>query len=412
MKLVIIGNGVAGVTVARHVAERAPAIEIVIYSGESYPYYPRPRLIDLLAGRVSLDELALYPPEWYESHRIRTVLGTSVTEVRPDAHEILLADGASDQYGKLVLATGASPWVPPIPGVDLEHVHVLRTVADALALRDRAQQSKRAVVLGGGLLGLDTAAALCARGIEVCTIEALPRLLPKQLDPEGAEVLGKIIASKGVQFIAGDVCARLEGEGRVERVYLKSGRVIETDLVVVSTGIRSNTQLAAAACLACQRGITVNDRLQTTHPDIYAVGDAAEFHQRVWGIIPAAVAQARVAAAQIVGDTGVVYEDIVPSTTLKVTGVDLTSIGVVNPQEEAGAAGFSEVRYTNAEAGVYKKLVLRDGRVVGAIVLSDRSDLRAINQLIAQQVDVSAHAHMLLSEGFDLMSLVRGQAPT
>ncbi|MBM3188422.1 MAG: hypothetical protein FJZ90_06840, partial [Chloroflexi bacterium] len=167
MKLVIIGNGVAGVTVARHVAERAPAIEIVIYSGESYPYYPRPRLIDLLAGRVSLDELALYPPEWYESHRIRTVLGTSVTEVRPDAHEILLADGASDQYGKLVLATGASPWVPPIPGVDLEHVHVLRTVADALALRDRAQQSKRAVVLGGGLLGLDTAAALCAHGIEV-----------------------------------------------------------------------------------------------------------------------------------------------------------------------------------------------------------------------------------------------------
>lgn len=410
MKLIIVGSGVAGVTTARYVAERDPSIEIVIYSDESLLYYPRPRLIDLVAGRLSQDEIPLYSAKWYQDRGIRLRLQQRIEGIDAKGRRVLLASGEADSYDVLVLATGAHPWIPPIPGAELRDVYTLRTVQDALALYDKAQRSKRAVVLGGGLLGLDTSAALCAHNLEVCTIEALPRLLPKQLDPQGAVVLGRIISEKGINFIAGDLCTRIEELDGFKRVYLKSGRVLESDLVVISTGIRSNIQLAEAAGLACHRGVVVNDCLQTSDPAIYAVGDVAEFQERVWGIIPAAVAQARVAAAQIAGDTATRYQDIVPSTTLKVTGIDLTSIGIVNPQEEGMPPdSFIELRREDAAAGIYKKLVLSEGRVIGAILLGDRADIPAINQLIARRIDVSPYIDTLLDEGTDLMALVQSQ---
>ena len=279
---------------------------------------------------------------------------------------------------------------------------------DALTLHGKAHRSERAVVLGGGLLGLDISAALCAHALAVCTIEAQSRLLPRQLDPEGAALLAQIMADRGVEFVADDLCSRIDGRGRAERVHLKSGRVIDTDMVVVSTGIRANMQLAQSAGLLCNRGVVVNDRMQTSDPTIYAVGDVAEYHERVWGIVPAAVAQARVAAAQIAGDSDTRYTGIVPSTTLKVTGIDLTSIGIVNPQgEEDGAGPFTEVRRTDACRGLYKKLVLRGGRVVGAIVLGDRSSVRGINGLIARQTDVSSYEDRLLADDLALMALAQ-----
>lgn len=402
MRLVVIGNGVAGVTTARLVAERDPSAEVTLYSDEPYPYYPRPRLIELLAGRVAPENMPFYPEEWYQKRGLHVVLSRRVGQLKPRSREIILANGESVSYDRLVLATGARPWVPPITGADTEGVYTLRSMDDALALRDRAREGKRAVVLGGGLLGLDTAMALRAHGIEVTVVEVAPHLLPRQLDAEGAVVLQRAIEERGVNVLTRDTCALLERRNGNLRLSLKSGRALEAGLVVISAGVRPSFELAQEAGLRCNKGVLVDERLLTGAPDVYAVGDVAEFNGRVWGIIPAALAQAQIAAAQICGERDALYKDIVPSTTLKVTGIDLTSMGEVNPQGN----GFVEERRVDADRGIYKKLVFRDGRVVGAIILGDRSGIRAISQLIERKVDVSAHVGALLDEGFNLASLL------
>ena len=405
MKLVIVGNGVAGVTSARFVSGRDPSVAITIYSDERYPYYPRPRLIELLAGKSTPEQMALYPREWYEERGIRTILSRRVIDVRPEAHEIVLDDGATNRYDQLVLATGAHPWVPPIPGADLSGVYTLRSMRDALALREKSRQVRRAIILGGGLLGLDTSMALRANGLKVSVIEALPRLMPRQLDTESAGMLQAMIEAQGVSVVTGDLCAFMEGDAHVTRIRLQSGRILETDMVVVSAGIRPNFDLAQSRGLSCARGVLVDERMQTSHPDIYAVGDVAEFNGRVWGIIPAALAQARTAAAQILGNDHIVYQDVVPTTTLKVPGINLISIGEVNPEDE----GFTQVRHIDPGRGIYEKLVLRHGRVVGAILIGARSDARAVTQLITRRIDVSGEADSLLTERFDLVRLLRGR---
>jgi len=276
-------------------------------------------------------------------------------------------------------------------------------MGDALALRDEADRARHAVVLGGGLLGLDTAAALCAHEIGVTVVEMLPRLLPRQLDAEGANLIQTLIERLGIEVITGDLCTGIEGDDRVERIQLKSGRVVEIELIVVSAGVRSNVGLAQSAGLTCDRAVVVDECMRTSHPDIYAVGDAAEVDGKSWCIIPVALAQARVAAAQITGDTAATYKEVVPSTTLKVTGIDLTSIGEVNPEGK----GFTEVRQVDLAKGTYKKLVVREGLIVGAIVIGDRPAARAISQLIRRRVDVSGQMHALLTEGFDLIGYAR-----
>jgi len=189
MKVAIVGNGVAGVTTARLLAERDPSADIIVYGDEPYLYYARPRLVDVIAGRATPEDIRVYPAEWYAERGIRVALGTSVTAIDPAAHLLTTADGATAGYDRLVLATGGRAFVPPIPGADLRGVHTLRTLEDALALEREAAPGRRALVLGGGLLGLEAAAALSSRGVRVVVIEVFDRLLPRQLDREGAVVL-------------------------------------------------------------------------------------------------------------------------------------------------------------------------------------------------------------------------------
>jgi len=401
MKLVVIGNGVAGITTARSVASQGADIDIHVFSSEPYAYYPRPRLVELLAGELTEEQMALHSRDWYEQRGIHTETARCVKTLGPKEHKIGFADGSVTGYDKLVLATGAHAWVPPIPGADLEGVSTLRTLADALALRDASRQHKRAVIIGGGLLGLDTAVALQANDLKVTVLEVLPWLLPRQLDREGAAVLQGILERRGLRVLTGEQCIGIEGSDRVARLQLKSGPAIDADLVVVSAGVRSNTDLARDAGLACNRGVIVDNMMRTSDSDIYAVGDVAEFNGFVWGIIPAALSQARVAAAQLTGDTTTVYEDIVPSTTLKVTGIDLTSVGEVN----ADGGDYQHVRYASEAEGIYKKLVVKDGRVVGGILLGDRGDVRAVNRLINRGTDISHHLGTLLQPGTDLMQV-------
>ena len=403
MKLVIIGNGVAGVTTARYVTDRDPSIEVALYSDESYPYYPRPRLIDLIAGDASPDAISFYPNDWYAKRGIDLHLGRCGVALDPDAHRVTMDDGEVVDYGLLLLANGAHAWVPPIAGAGIDGVFTLRSMEDALAIREHARSSRHVVVLGGGLLGLDLAHAIHAHQERVTVVELLPRLLPRQLDEEGAGVLQSIIEHGGVHILTGKTCTLLEGEGSVRRVHLKSGEVIETDMVIVSAGVRPNLEVAQSGGLTCNKGVVVDERLRTSHPDVLAVGDVAEFNERVWGIIPAALAQARVAAAQIAGDAGVLYRDIVPSTTLKVTGIDVTSVGEAIPEHDGSV---TEVRRSEPDAGIYEKLVVRDGQVVGAIFVGDRSNVGAVGQLMARKVDVSPYLDTILKKGFDIRSLL------
>lgn len=403
MKVVIIGNGVAGTTTARLLAERAPSTQIVLYTQESHPFYLRPRLIELLAGQIAPEQMPQYAVAWYAQRGIELHLNSHVVAIHPDKHEIVIADGSVCSYDRLVLAMGARCWAPPIPGADLPGVHTLRTLQDTLAIQHEAKQAQQVVILGGGLLGLDTSAGLTPYGVPITVVEALPRLLPRQLDAEAAAVLQSILERRGLRILTGLQCTAIEGQGRVERVTLSNGEVLPADLVVISAGIRSNTALAQAAGLACNRGVIVDERMATSAPDIYAVGDVAEFRGVTWGLIPAALAQARVAAAQITGDATAVYEDIVPSASIKVSGIDLTSIGEVNPEQP----GFVEVRETDHEKGIYKKAVLRQGRVVGAILLGDRADVRLMNQLIAQGVDISAQVDKLFRDETVFRELLR-----
>ena len=407
MRFVIVGNGIAGVTVARTALQGDQNPDITLLSREPYAYYPRPRLIDLIAGDDDPSSIQQYPDDWYAKHGIRQVLGARVTRLAPEEHRVYLSDGSTEAYDVLVLATGAASWMPPVPGIDSPGVYGLRNMADALAIRQRAKQVRSAAIIGGGLLGLDLSVALRAHGLDVSVIELLPRLLPRQLDDAGAEILCHAMSERGVGVLTGHPCSHIRADGDGLTIALEDGPELRTDMIVVAVGVRPEVELAASAGIACGRGVLVDDHLATSAADVYAVGDVAEFDGRVWGIIPAAVAQARVLGRILAGDTGATYTDIVPSTTLKVTGIDLASLGEVNPADETA---YTAVVRSDEHANRYCKLVLRQGHIVGAIVMGDRERVGPISQLINEDADVSGYEERLVADDFDLRAFVREHA--
>ena len=452
MTIVIIGNGVAGVTAARYLSEAGAEVEV--YTQEAYHYYPRPRLQKFLAGEIELHELPLYPPAWYEKRGIAVHLGVEVVELDPRAKRIALAactergrsNGRQVPYDRLLLATGSRPFVPAIQGEDKGGVFTYRTIEDALAIKRwacpercpepvegpslRAEGAKRAVVVGCGLLGLEAARALAGLGLGVTVLERGPHPLQRQLDAEGGALMRELIEAMGIavacnassQAILGDgtsppelaalpssppkpALSPVEGLGGKEGglatgVLLEDGRRIEGDLILISAGVRCNVGLAQEAGLEVNRGVVVDEHLRTSADDIYAAGDVAEFRGQVYGIIPACLEQAKVAALNMLGEE-VAYEGTIPSNTLQVVGIDCTSIGVIHPPE---GEDYQELR--KSEAGVYKKLVLKDGRLVGAILLGDRKDVAPISRLIQRGADVSCYAGRLLDDDFDWKGLL------
>lgn len=402
-RYVIVGNGVAGVTAARTIAAADPGADIQMFSAERYPYYSRPRLWEFLAGEIGLKDLYFYPPSWYEERGIRLHLDRPVARLDLGNRQVHLADGTAVPYDRLLLATGARSFVPPIAGTEKKGVFTLRTIDDAQAMRDWVQVGcQRAIAIGGGLLGLETARALRLLGAEVTVVEMFPYLLPRQLDPEGAEVLTTLIGEMGLSIVTGAVTEAILGQDHATGIRLKDGREIPGDLILISAGVRSEVTLAKEAGLTVNRGTAVDAYLRTSAEGVYAAGDAAEFEGRVYGIIPAAIEQARVAGAHMAGQDVAPYQGTVPANTLKIVGIDLTSVGVVSPEEE----GYQELRWQDEAGRRYKKFVLRDGKLVGAILLGDKADAAAVSQLITRGVDVSAHVQDLLEEGFDFQALL------
>ncbi len=417
-RYVIVGNGVAGVTAARSIVRADPTAEVHIFGAEPYPYYRRPRLWELIAGEVEQDALYFRPPEWYAERGIHVHLGVRATSLDPAAHCLTLSDGSIAEYDRLLLATGGRPFVPPFEGTGREGVFTLCTLDDALAIKTYASPPMGgteggAVVIGGGLLGLETARALRSAGLEVTVIEFAPYLLPRQLDAEGAQVLQALLEAQGLLFLTNAATEAILGDGHARGVRLKDGRVVDGELVLISTGIRSRLGLAREAGLEVNRGVVVDEQLRSSAADVYAAGDAAEFKGRVYGIIPAAIEQAQVAAANMVADPSTssgrggstTYSGTIPANTLKVVGIDLTCLG------EATATGdeFAILSRADPASGVYRRLALRKGKIVGAILLGDTQSVRPVRQLIATGRDVSAYSERLLDESFDLRALAQGQ---
>ena len=410
---VIVGNGVAGITAAQTIVRADPSSEVHVFGAESYPYYRRPRLWEFIAGEVEQDALYFRPPKWYAERGIHLHLGGRATALNPADHHLTLADGSHVEYDRLLLATGGRPFVPPFEGTDKAGVFTLRSLDDALAMKTYPPLSSPpmggteggAAVIGGGLLGLETARALRTAGLGVTVIEFAPYLLPRQLDAEGAQVLQSLLEAMGLHILTAAATEAILGDGRAQGVRLRDGRVVDGKLVLISTGIRSRVELAREAGLEVNRGVIVDEQLRTSGADVYAAGDAAEFEGRVYGIIPAATEQAQVATANMVADSSATYSGTIPANTLKVVGVDLTCLG------EATATGdeFVILRKVDAAAGVYRRLTLRGGKIVGAILLGDTQSVRPVKQLIATGRDVSAYGEQLLDESFDLRALAQGQ---
>jgi nitrite reductase (NADH) large subunit len=397
MHVVIVGSGVAGVTASRILRVTNPKAKISIYTDENHLFYPRPRLYEVLSGEARPREIYMFSEQWYEDRGITVHLNKKVTGVETAQKRLTLEDHSRVNYDKVLLATGAHPFIPPIKGVDKTGVFALRSIRDALTIREYAKQTRKTIIIGGGLLGLEFAASLRKLGQQVEVVEIFPRLLPRQLDQDGAAIFKERIETRGIKIVLGVRTEEILGKKTVSSISLDTGKELSGNLVVISAGVRSNTELATEAGIRVEKGVVVDQYLQTSVNDVYAAGDVAEFEGRVYGIIPAALEQARISAINMAEGEKQVYTGTIPSAMLKIVGIDLTSMGLVNPE----GSQYEEIKKVNKEKGIYKKLVLEQGTIVGAILLGDRTGAPWIKQLMDQKIDVTKYGKALLDDDFD-----------
>lgn len=400
MKIVIVGNGLAGTLAAKTVRELDQEAGIEIFGEEKYAYYPRPNLIEFLAGRLPYEKLFAFPEIWNTRQRIGLHFGERVAKIRPDERTVETGTGGIFPYDALLLASGARAAVPPLKGSGLKGVFVLRTLDDALAILDHLRTHAHVAVLGGGLLGLEIARAIRGRGAEVSVVEFFDRLLPRQLDPAAAGILKRQIEKTGISVRLGAVTREILGAAEVRGIRFESGDEVEADLVVMATGVKPELVLAKDAGLSIDRGIVVDDHLRTSRPEIFAAGDVAEHQGRVYGIIPASFEQARAAAHNMLG-MDMPYSGTVPSNTLKVAGLYVTSAGEVNPE----ARGYEVLVRSVPEDGLYKKIVLKEGRLVGAIWMGTKKGVSEVGRLVALKKDVERRKGDLLEDTFDFAEM-------
>lgn len=376
--VVIVGAGPAGMRVARALLDRDSRREIVIYGDEPSTPYDRVRLSSLLKGEIGWTAIAQDLKLPY-GHRVIQRYHCAVSCIDRTARMVHDAHGRVQRYSYLVLATGSRPRVPQIPGVHLPGVFTFRDLRDTERLRARSVRSRRAVVLGGGLLGLETARAMQRHGIEVAVVEHSPRLMSAQLDAGAARSLHAQVARLGIDVLCGQRAKEIVGPDSVEGVQLASGITLACDTVVLAAGIVPNVQLAFAAGLSVGRGIRVDDALRTSDPHIYAVGECAEHRERVYGLVAPALEQAAVAASNIL-DVPAVYRGTIAAAQLKVVDVPVLSVGRVG--EEEHPTEFRHVVYAPGGGMTYRKLVLRRGRLAGAIAVGKWEEAGRIQEAV------------------------------
>ena len=377
MKLVMVGNGMAGVRTLEELLKIAPdQYDICVFGAEPHANYNRILLSPVLAGEMTLKEIMLNDEDWYAANGIRLHLGKKIGKIDRRARRVIAEDGTEEEYDRLLLATGSNPFILPIPGKDLKGVLTYRDIGDTNAMIEASSTFKNAVVIGGGLLGLEAANGLKARGMNVTVVHLMGWLMERQLDPTAAGMLQKSLQDRGLNFmLSTQTKALLESEGglsergRVRAVQFADGTEIPADLVCMAVGIKPNDDLARSAGIHCNRGVVVNDTMQTFDPRIYAVGECVSHRGTAYGLVAPLFEMAKVCANHL-GLMGIGrYQGSVTSTKLKVTGIDLFSAG-----NFAGGEGTEEILLHDAIGGVYKRLVLKESRIIGAVLYGDTVD--------------------------------------
>lgn len=398
LKLVMIGNGMAGVRTLEELLKLAPDLyDITVFGAEPHPNYNRILLSPVLAGEQTFEEIVLNDLNWYADNGIKLLLGRKVVKIDRKQRLVIADDGSEAEYDRLLIATGSNPFILPIPGKDLDGVIGYRDIADTQTMMDTAKTHKHAVVIGGGLLGLEAANGLKLRGMDVTVVHIGDWLLERQLDRTAGELLQKSLEDRGLKFLLPKQTAELldNGEGRVCAVKFKDGEVIPADLVVMAAGIRPNSELAESAGIACNRGILVNDTLQTFDPRIYAIGECASHRGIAYGLVAPLFEQAKVCANHLAQLGYSRYQGSVTSTKLKVTGIDLFSAG-----EFMGGEGTETITLSDPIGGVYKKLVIKDDVLVGACLYGDTADGGWYFRQIRENHNVSEiRDHLMFGEG-------------
>ena len=398
LKLVMIGNGMAGVRTLEELLKLAPDLyDITVFGAEPHPNYNRILLSPVLAGEQTFEEIVLNDLNWYAENDIKLLLGRKVVKIDRKKRLVIADDGSEAEYDRLLIATGSNPFILPIPGKDLQGVIGYRDIADTQMMMDTAKTHKHAVVIGGGLLGLEAANGLKLRGMDVTVVHIGDWLLERQLDSTAGRLLQKSLEDRGLKFLLPKHTAELldNGEGRVCAVKFKDGEVIPADLVVMAAGIRPNSELAESAGIACNRGILVNDTMQTYDPRIYAIGECASHRGIAYGLVAPLFEQAKVCANHLAQLGFSRYQGSVTSTKLKVTGIDLFSAG-----EFMGGEGTETITLSDPIGGVYKKLVIKDDVLVGACLYGDTADGGWYFRQIRENHNVSEiRDHLMFGEG-------------
>jgi nitrite reductase (NADH) large subunit len=396
-KYLIVGNGVAGTTAAENIRKLDAEGAITLITDEDFPFYWRIQLNEYIAGDTEEQNLLAKKKTWYDDQKIDLKLRTRVVGGDKAEKILITDDGQRLPYDKLLIAAGSHSFIPPIKGAETKGVFALRSIQDARDIAAGAKDAQDVVLIGGGLLGLEAGNAVRKLGLNVMVVEFFPRLLPRQLDVEGAGLLQRMMEGMGFSFRLGAKTEEIVGGETVSEVLLEGGERLRADMVIISAGVRPNLELAEKLGLETDKGIKVNENLCTNHPDIYAAGDVAEFRGMPYGIWPAAMEQGKIAGANMAGEE-TTYEGTTMANTLKVVGVDLASAGEIDVEHKF------ESKVVAGE-NMYKKIVLDNNRIIGCIMLGDKKGFEKITRVMGEKRDVSQLKDQILLEDFDFSKL-------
>ena len=391
-KLVVIGNGMAGMKVIEELLKQAPDLyDITVFGDEPYGNYNRILLSPVLAGEKTIDDIMLNTLDWYEENNIKLHTKSKVIKIDRFNRKVITKDGISTPYDRLIIATGSSPFILPVPGHELEGVIGFRDINDVDIMLKTAKKYKKAVVIGGGLLGLEAANGLAINGMDVSVIHLMDTLMERQLDYAAGSLLRSSLEEKGLKFFVEAQTECLLGKDRVTGVKLKDGTIIDADIVVMAIGIKPNIELAKKANIYCERGIVVDDTMLSFDPLIHAVGECAQHRGIAYGLVAPLFDQARVCANHLAQKAFLTYSGSLTSTKLKVTGVDLFSAGDFSSGEDK-----EEIVLKDANSGVYKKIVLKDNRIEGAVLYGDTANGAWYFELMRDKTDITDFRDTLL----------------
>ena len=391
-KLVVIGNGMAPGRMLEKLFEREPdRFEVTIFNAEPRVNYDRIMLSPLLAGEKQFDDIVIHDDAWYASQAITLHKGCRVTAIDRETKTVTGANGVTERYDRLVIATGSSPVIIPVPGHQLPGVVTFRDFDDVAAMRQAAASGGPAIVIGGGLLGLEAAAGLQRQGMHVTVVHLMPTLMERQLDPAAGELLAGTLEQRGIRVLTGANTKQILGTDRVSGLELTDGTVLPAGLVVMAVGIRPSAALAKEAGLAVNRGVVTDSHMLTSDPSIFALGECAEVDGQCFGLVAPLYDMAEIVAAQLAGDATARFTPEAQATRLKVTGINLYSAG-----DFGSGDGREDIVLRDDVAGVYRRIVLRDEKVVGAVLYGETGDGPWFFDLVRNQTAADAMRDRLI----------------